>query len=190
MTGAPTSGYRPAGRRSALGLLEAMQTRKREFRVGDKAIYPARGVAEVVSIEEKEIAGQRQRFYVLELVDTAHRIMVPVRNAESVGLRPPISEKQISGIFKILEDRTVRHDNQPWNRRYRGFMEKIRTGSVEGAAEVMRDLSRIKAGKSLSFSERQMLERARDLIVKEIAVARRRSEAKVQEEIDRIFSTN
>ena len=167
-----------------------MQAGEHQFKVGDKAVYPARGVAEVVSIEEKEIGGNRQQFYVLRILDTDHKIMVPVNNAQNVGLRPPISETDIREIFMILKEETVAFDNQTWNRRYRGFMEKIKTGSVFDVAEVMRDLYRLRAGKSLSFGERQMLETARSLIVKEIAVTRRKSEDKVQSEIEKIFDTN
>ena len=168
-----------------------MQARNpHQFKVGDKAVYPARGVAEVVSIEEKDIAGSRQKFYVLKILDTEHKVMVPVANAKSVGLRPPISEAEIREIFSILKERTIAFDNQTWNRRYRGFMDKIKTGSVFDVAEVMRDLYRLKAEKSLSFGERRMLETARGLIVKEIAVARRKSEDKVRAEIEKIFDAN
>jgi len=161
-----------------------------EFKVGDKAVYPAQGVAEVISIDEKDIAGQRQRFYVLRILDTDRKIMVPVSNANAVGLRQVISEQEIREIFDILKERTIAFDNQTWNRRYRGFMDKIKTGSVFDVAEVMRDLYRLKAEKSLSFGERRMLETARSLIVKEIAVARKKSELKVQAEIEKIFETN
>jgi CarD family transcriptional regulator len=169
-----------------------MQARAQKtlFKVGDKAVYPAQGVAEVISIEEKDIAGQRQQFYVLRILDTNRKIMVPVDNARNVGLRPPISEKEIQEIFAILRERTIAFDNQTWNRRYRGFMDKIKTGSVYDVAEVMRDLYRLKAEKSLSFGERRMLETARALIVKEIAVTREKSEEKVQAEIEQIFETN
>ncbi len=167
-----------------------MQAGKHQFKVGDKAVYPAQGVAEVVSIEEKDIAGNRQKFYVLKILDTDRKIMVPVSNAANVGLRPPISEEDIREIFVILKEQTIAFDNQTWNRRYRGFMDKIKTGSVFDVAEVMRDLYRLKAEKSLSFGERKMLETARGLIVKEIAVARHKSEEKVQEEIEKIFETN
>ncbi len=167
-----------------------MQASKHQFKVGDKAVYPAQGVAEVVSIEEKDIAGNRQKFYVLRILDTERKIMVPVANAGNVGLRPPISETEIRAIFAILKKRTIAFDNQTWNRRYRGFMDKIKTGSVFDVAEVMRDLYRLKAEKSLSFGERRMLETARALIVKEIAVARRKTEAKVQAEIEKIFDAN
>ena len=160
------------------------------FKVGDKAVYPAQGVAEVVSIEEKDIAGNRQKFYVLRILDTDRKIMVPVCNARNVGLRPPISETEIREIFEILREKTVAFDNQTWNRRYRGFMDKIKTGSVFDVAEVMRDLYRLKAAKSLSFGERRMLETARALIVKEIAIARRKTEEKIQAEIEKIFEEN
>ena len=163
------------------------RTEKQLFKVGDKAVYPAQGVAEVISIEEKDIAGNRLKFYVLRILDTNRKIMVPVNNAKSVGLRRPISEEEIEEIFAILRERTIAFDNQTWNRRFRGFMDKIKTGSV---FDVMRDLYRLKAEKSLSFGERRMLETARALIVKEIAVTREKSEEKVQAEIEEIFETN
>jgi CarD family transcriptional regulator len=165
--------------------------KSQEFKVGDKAVYPARGVAEVVSIDEKDIAGTRQRFYVLRLLDTDHKIMVPVGNAANIGLRRPISEAEIRQIFKILKVKDIQFDNQTWNRRYRGFMDKIKTGSIFEVAEVLRDLSRLKVEKDgLSFGERQMLEKARGLIVKEIAVARGKPEDKVLAEIEKIFTAN
>lgn len=167
-----------------------MQAREIKFKVGDKAVYPTRGVAEIVSIEEKDIAGNRQRFYVLRLLDTDHKVMVPVSNAQSVGLRPPISEEEIREIFAILKERTITFDNQTWNRRYRGFVDKLKTGSVFDVAEVLRDLYWLKTEKSLSYSERQMLERARNLIVKEIAVARRKTETKIRADIEKIFTAN
>jgi CarD family transcriptional regulator len=161
-----------------------------EFKVGDKAVYPAQGVAEVVNIEERDIAGARQRFYVLKILDTERRIMVPVKNAQTVGLRQVISEEEIMEIFEILRERTVAFDNQTWNRRYRGFMDKIKTGSIYDVAEVMRDLYRLKTEKSLSFGERRMLETARTLIVKEIAIAQGKTEEQVLNEIESIFTTN
>lgn len=166
-----------------------MQARQEEqqFKVGDKAVYPAQGVAEVISIEEKDIAGQRLQFYVLRILDTNRKIMVPVTKAVSVGLRPPIGENEIEEIFSILKQRDIVFDNQTWNRRYRGFMDKIKTGSVYDVAEVMRDLYRLRAEKSLSFGERRMLETARALIVKEIAVTREKSEENVQAEIEELF---
>lgn len=162
----------------------------REFKVGDKAVYPAQGVAEVVNIEERDIAGARQRFYVLRVLDTDRRIMVPVKSAGNVGLRGVISETEVLDLFELLRERVVAFDNQTWNRRYRGFMDKIKTGSIYDAAEVTRDLYRLKGSKSLSSGEKRMLETARSLIVKEIAVARGLTEADVLAEIESIFNAN
>ncbi|MBL8679434.1 MAG: CarD family transcriptional regulator [Myxococcales bacterium] len=166
------------------------QVAKSEFKVGDKAVYPAQGVTEVVSIEERDIAGSRQRFYVLRILDSDKRIMVPVKNATAVGLRSIVSEDEVLEIFEILRERNVAFDNQTWNRRYRGFMDKIKTGSIYDVAEVLRDLYRLKVEKSLSFGERRMLETARALIVKEIAVARTWSEEQTISEIESIFESN
>ena len=168
-----------------------MQARSEKlFKVGDKAVYPAQGVAEVISIEEKDIAGNRQQFYVLRILDTDRKIMVPVNNAKSVGLRAPITETEIREIFEILKEQTVAFDNQTWNRRYRGFMDKIKTGSIYDVAEVLRDLYRLKTDKQLSFGERRMLDTARTLIVKEIAIARAQTEEQVRTEIEAIFLAN
>src|SRR5678810_374453 len=84
-------------------------------------------------------------------MDTDRKIMVPVSNASAVGLRQVISEQEIREIFDILKERTIAFDNQTWNRRYRGFMDKIKTGSIYDVAEVLRDLYRLKTDKQLSL---------------------------------------
>ena len=157
------------------------------FKVGQMAVYPAQGVVEVVGIEEKEISGSPQRFYVLRIVDTDMRIMVPVTKAHEVGLREIINQEEIAEVFDILREKDVHVDKQTWNRRYRGFMEKIKTGSLFEVAEVYRDLYRLKSTKTLSFGERRMLDTARNLIVKELSVARKISEAKLERELERVF---
>ena len=157
------------------------------FQTGDMAVYPAQGVAEVVGIEEKEISGKTQRFFVLRIVDTDMRIMVPVSKAQEVGLRQIIGEDEIKEVFNILREKDIHVDKQTWNRRYRGFMEKIKTGSLFEVAEVYRDLYRLKSTKALSFGERRMLDTAKNLIIKELSVARRMNETKMEREIERIF---
>lgn len=156
------------------------------FHVGEMAVYPAQGVAEVVGIEEKEISGKVHRFYVLRIVDTDMRIMVPLTKAQEVGLRNIIGEEEIAEVFEILREKEVHVDKQTWNRRYRGFMEKIKTGSLFEVAEVYRDLYRLKSSKTLSFGERRMLDTAKNLIVKELSVARKMNERKMEKEIERI----
>jgi len=116
-------------------------------------------------------------------------IMVPTDNVESVGLREVISRREVTAIFKILRKRKVKLDHQTWNRRYREYMEKIKTGSVYEIAAVLRDLFLLKVEKELSFGERKMLDTARSLLVKELSLARRVKEELVEKEIKKIFKT-
>jgi CarD family transcriptional regulator len=156
-----------------------------EFKVGDKAVCPAQGVAEVAEIVNKEIAGVEQSFYVLKIVDSNMKVMIPTTNAASVGLRGLVTEREIKVILSIIGETPPAHDNRTWNRRYRGFMEKIKTGNLFDIAEVFRDLSLLKDGKTLSFGERRMLELAKNLIVKEMAISRGCSEEKVLKDIEK-----
>lgn len=157
------------------------------FKVGDMAVYPAHGVGEVKSIESREISGSRQLFYVLQILDNGMKIMVPTTNVNAVGLREIISEEEVKAVYDILKERDVVIDNQTWNRRYREYMDKIKTGSVYEIAEVYRDLSLLKSEKELSFGERKMLDTAKNLLIKELAFAEDRDEEDIEDELDEIF---
>jgi CarD family transcriptional regulator len=158
-----------------------------EFAIGDKAVYPSQGVAEVIGIEKKEVYGKVQRFYVLRGIDTGLRILVPLDKADQVGLRRIAGREEIDEVMEILRDKEIHVDRQTWNRRYRGFMEKIKSGSLFEVAEVFRDLYRLKTMKPLSFGERRMLDTARGLIVQELSVAKAADSQKVEQELDLIF---
>lgn len=162
-----------------------MQT---EFIVGDKAVYPSQGVAEVLGIEQKEIFGNIQRFYVLRVLESDNRILVPIDKSDQVGLRRVAGKQEIGEVMQILREKEVQLDRQTWNRRYRGFMEKIRSGSLFEVAEVFRDLYRLKVMKPLSFGERRMLDTARGLIVQELSVAQAEDEANVEQQLDRLLA--
>jgi CarD family transcriptional regulator len=158
-----------------------------QFKPGDKAVYPAHGVGEVKSIETREISGNKQTFYILKILDNGMTIMVPTQNVKSVGLREIIDEDQVDEVYEILKERDITVDNQPWNRRYREYMDKIKTGSVYEIAEVLRDLSLLKFEKELSFGERKMLDTARSLLVKELSIAQGMSEEAVLKDIQKTF---
>lgn len=160
---------------------------RQQFQIGDKAVYPVHGVAEVVSLEKRDIGGSSTSVYILKILETGLKIMVPVNNAGTVGLRELINGKQVKEVYAILKSRDVPRDTQTWNRRYREYMEKIRTGSVFEVAKVLRDLYLLKGDKDLSFGERKMLDTARSLLVKEIAIAKTMSEDEVEGEFRTIF---
>jgi len=157
------------------------------FAVGDKAVYPGHGVAEVTCIETREIAGKKQTFYILRTLDSGMKIMIPTSNVSTVGLREVISEAEVEEVYEILRSNEMSVEGQTWNRRYREYMEKIKTGSIFEIAEVLRDLLRLKTSKDLSFGEKKMLDTARSLLVKELAIAKRQSEAKIEKELESIF---
>ena len=161
---------------------------KQAFTVGDKAVYPVHGVAEVVALEQRDIGGNKTAVYILKILDTGLKIMVPTTNAGSVGLRDLITSKQVKEVYAILKSRDIPRDTQTWNRRYREYMEKIKTGSVFEIAEVLRDLCVLRATKDLSFGERKMLETARSLLIKELALAKGVEEMQIGTEIDAIFA--
>jgi CarD family transcriptional regulator len=158
------------------------------FDVGDLAVYPAHGVGVIEKIESQEISGCRQDFYVMRILDNDMIIMIPKNNVNNVGLREIIGEGDVRKLYTILKKKDVVVDNQTWNRRYREYMDKIKTGSVFEVAEVYRDLLMLKVEKDLSFGERKMLDTARTLLVKEISIAKNIKEEQVEKDLERIFS--
>src|ERR1700722_16164735 len=157
-----------------------------DFRVGDKAVHPAHGVGEVTAIEEREIGGTRARFYILRILD--NKVMVPISAATQVGLRGIMSDKEANNILQTMRAREVAVDAQPWSRRFRVYTEMIKSGSPVEIAQVLRDMNRLKFDKDLSFGERLLLDQARSLLLKELAFAKKKTEADMAEEIRRIFS--
>ena len=158
------------------------------YKVGDLAVYPAHGVGVIEKIEPQEISGCRQDFYVMRILDNNMIIMIPTGNVNTVGLRDIIPQTEVPRLYSILKKRDVTIDNQTWNRRYREYMDKIKTGSVFEVAEVYRDLLILKLDKDLSFGERKMLDTARSLLVKEISLSQNIREKQVEKDLDRIFS--
>jgi CarD family transcriptional regulator len=157
------------------------------FKVGDLAVYPAHGVGCIESIETREISGEKKDFYIMKILDNNMIIMIPIDNVTSVGLRDIIDKKEVSRVYEIMKQRDIPADNQTWNRRYREYMEKIKTGSVYEVAEVLRDLYLLKVDKDLSFGERKMLDTAQSLLLKELSIAKATDERAIMSDINDIF---
>jgi CarD family transcriptional regulator len=160
------------------------------FKKGDLAVYPAHGVGIIERIESQEISGCIQEFYVIRILENNMKIMVPTQNVDNVGLREIIGQNEVPKLYSILKKKDVIIDNQTWNRRYREYMDKIKTGSVFEVAEVYRDLLMLKEEKDLSFGERKMLDTARSLLVKEISLAKKVAEKQIEKDLDKIFAPN
>ena len=119
----------------------------------------------------------------MRVLENDMKIMIPVPNAESVGLRELIGVEDIPKVYEILKTREISVNGGTWNRRYREYMEKIKTGSIYELAEVLRDLTVLKGDKELSFGERKMLDTARTLLLKELSIIQQISEDDVEKDV-------
>ena len=161
----------------------------RTFQVGDLAVYPAHGVGKIQAIETRVINGEEHDFYIMKVLENNMLIMIPTNNVESVGLRDIIDKKEIAKIYKVIKSKKESiNDNQTWNRRYREYMDKIKTGSLYDVAEVFRDLSLLKLTKDLSFGERKLYDTAQTLLVKELSTAKKIDEKKIMSELESFFA--
>ena len=163
----------------------------RTFEVGDLAVYPAHGVGKIEAIESRVINGEKHDFYIMKIVENGMVIMIPTFNVQSVGLRDVISKKEIPKIIEVMKTKNDSGiDNQTWNRRYREYMDKIKTGSLYEVAEVFRDLSLLKLTKDLSFGERKLYDTAQSLLVKELSTAKNAKEEAIASEIESLFTSD
>ena len=160
------------------------------FNVGDLAVYPAHGVGLIEAIEQKSIFGTEHTFYVMRILDNDMKIMIPKENAKQVGLRDVISGNDVEEVYAILEEKDVEFTPQTWNRRYREYMDKIKTGSIFDLAAVLRDLYILQMDKPLSFGERKMLDTAKALLVKELSIAKGKEEEEIAAGIESMFNAN
>ena len=170
-----------------------VQTKKsknktKKFKVGDLAVYPAHGVGRIEAIEKKVVNGEKHNFYSMKVLENGMVIMIPTWNVESVGLRDLIDKKDIPNVYAVMKSKKeVVTDNQTWNRRYKEYMDKIKTGSLYDVAEVFRDLFLLKLTKDLSFGERKLYDTAQVLLVKELSTAKNINEDAILSEIESLF---
>lgn len=159
-----------------------------EFNVGDLAVYPAHGVGRIDAIETRVINGEKHDFYILKVLENGMVIMVPTWNVDQVGLRGIIDEDEIPKVYEFIKQKKeLSSETQTWNRRYREYMDKIKTGCLYDVAEVFRDLSLLKTTKELSFGERKLYDTAQVLLVKELSTAANEDETAIISEIESFF---
>jgi len=165
-------------------------TTMKRFKEGDLAVYPAHGVGIIESIETKVVNGEQHDFYMLKVLENGMVIMIPTWNVDSVGLRDIIKEEEIPELYDVIRSDSLESpiENQTWNRRYREYMEKIKTGSLFDVAEVFRDLYLLKLSKDLSFGERKLFDTAQVLLVKELSTAKNTDEKVIISEIETLFA--
>ncbi len=157
-----------------------------EFSVGDKVVYPSQGVSVVESISEEELAGTSMRCYILRLLSTDSKVVVPVDNSERVGLRPLSDNAEVARIMRRLRREGVEGEND-WKDRYRLNLDRIKTGDLEEIVDVLLCLADVSSRKTLSFRERKMFDHARQLLVVEVAEVSERPVEEVDAEVEEIL---
>ena len=148
------------------------------FNVGDKIVYPMHGAGTIDSIEEKDILGEKQSYYILKMPSNV-KVMIPTAKAEEVGVRNIIDKQSAEKVFKVLsQDETEMEKN--WNKRYRDNMDKMKSGDIYEVADVVRNLSFKQKEKGLSTGEKKMLNNAKQILVSELVLAEHASENEVE----------
>ena len=164
----------------------------KKFKVGQTGVYPAYGVVKVQGIEDKEIGGSKASFYILQVVESDVKVMVPTANASSVGLRPVVPKKQVPKVLKILGNKTRNNHssngNLSWNKRYREYADKLKSGDIFEVAQVLKDIHRLRKDKELSFGEKRIMDNAFSLLVKEISVSTKKKEELITTEIEKLLA--
>jgi len=156
----------------------------KEFKIGDKVVYPNHGLGVIEQIEKRATGDRMEEFLTLRIVANDSTVMVPRSNTANVGLRRVVTKKEVEEVFEVLKDTKITlYDD--WKGRFQENSDKMRTGSITEVARVFKSLSHLALQKNLSYRERRMLDKAKYLIVSEIAEVERMPVDQVEAKIDR-----
>lgn len=147
------------------------------FNVGDKIVYPMHGAGTIDAIEEKDILGEKQNYYIIKMPGEV-KVMVPISKASDIGVRSVIDKAEAGKVLEVLEANETEMSNN-WNKRYKENMEKMKSGSIYEVADVVRNLSYKQKEKGLSTGEKKMLNNAKQILVSELVLAEHASENEV-----------
>jgi len=153
------------------------------FNVGDKIVYPMHGAGVIESIEEKEILGEKQSYYILRMPVGDMKVMIPINNVDEIGIREVINPKEVDKVFAVLGSQTINATSN-WNKRYRENMIKIKSGDIYEVAEVVGTLMLRDKEKGLSTGERKMLNSARQILISELVLAKGVNQDEVEDKIN------
>ena|SRR5256714_8679848 len=151
-----------------------------DFHIGDKVVYPNHGVGVVEQIGSRTIGSSIQKFYTLKIQASSLKVEIPFNNVAAVGLRRVIRSNDITKILTYLTDGECEIPNNDWKFRFKENSDKMRTGSLLEVAGVLKSLLLLNQTKPLSFREKKMLERARYLLVSEMAMAKNVNDTEIE----------
>ena len=152
------------------------------YNIGDKIVYPMHGAGEITAIEEKDILGEKQSYYILKMPGEV-KVMVPIDKVDQVGVRNIIDKSSADKVFNLLSQDETEMDKN-WNKRYRDNMEKLKSGDIYEIADVVRNLSFKQKEKGLSTGEKKMLVNAKQILVSELVLAEQSNKDEMEELVD------
>jgi CarD family transcriptional regulator len=159
------------------------------YRLGDKIVYPMHGAGVIESVEEKEVLGEKKKYFIIKMPVNEMKLMIPVDNVENIGVRKIISNSEVEEVFDILrEDSSLNKMN--WNKRYRANMDKMKSGDIFEVARIVRSLTYRDQEKGLSTGEKKMLSNAKQILISELILAEDSSSEEIESRIDKIISEN
>lgn len=160
------------------------------YKVGDKAVYPSHGLVTITGIQKQEISGVSHQFLILKVVDSDITVMIPKNSVQAKELRPLAKKNEIKTLWSLIKGKTKYkiEENVSWNKRYRSYTEKLKTGNIIMAGEVFREINDISRNKELSFGEQKILENAFKRLVKELSASLKSKEELVHGDLKKLLS--
>ena len=159
------------------------------YRLGDKIVYPMHGAGVIESVEEKEVLGEKKKYFIIKMPVNEMKLMIPVDNVENIGVRKIISTEEVKEVFDILkEDSSLNKLN--WNKRYRANMDRMKSGDIFEVARIVRSLTYRDQEKGLSTGEKKMLSNAKQILISELILAEDSSSEEIETRINSIISEN
>ncbi len=159
------------------------------YRLGDKIVYPMHGAGVIESVEEKEVLGEKKKYFIIKMPVNEMKLMIPVDNVENIGVRKIISTEEVKEVFDILkEDSSLNKLN--WNKRYRANMDRMKSGDIFEVARIVRSLTYRDQEKGLSTGEKKMLSNAKQILISELILAEDSSSEEIETRINKIISEN
>ena len=152
------------------------------FNIGDKVVYPMHGAGVIEGIEEKNVLGEKQNYYIIKMPGEV-KVMVPTAKASDVGVRDIIDSSATSKVFRVLETNSSDIEMN-WNKRYRDNMEKMKSGDIYEVADVVRSLSFKQKEKGLSTGEKKMLLNAKQILVSELTLAENSRKEEIEDMVN------
>ncbi len=158
------------------------------FRIGDKIVYPMHGAGVIEAIEEREVLGEKQQYYVMKMPVGNMQVMIPLQKVSNLGIREVIDLEALETVLTILSEEET-DLSISWNRRFRKNMDKMKTGDIYEVARVVRDLMRREREKGLSTGERKMLDNARQILISELVLVKEIDQEQATHLLDEVVNS-